>query len=597
MDTIAIIDFGGQYTHLIANRIRRLGAYSEIVSSNTNLTDLTRFKGIILSGSPHSVLNGKSPSVDVGVFGLGIPILGLCYGHQLMAKMLGGTVCRGHQREYGVANIDIPSDEGIFKSFNGTQQIWMSHGDAVEKLPPGFTIFGSTPDCETAAVGDPSRHFYGLQFHPEVTDTPNGMKLLSDFIDECGVRRQWDPNGFLSEISENLRRDCGERRVFLLVSGGVDSTVAFTLLNKTLGPERVLGLHVDNGLMRHWESRDIAEYMDEHGFHNLHSVDAGDEFLDALKGVCDPEQKRTIIGNTFLSVQQNEQKRLGLNTDEWLLGQGTIYPDTIESAGTEHADKIKTHHNRVDIILEMIERGLIIEPLAQLYKDEVRMLGEKLGLPKKLVWRHPFPGPGLGVRTLCSDGKPMEIDSEIRRQVEQLASGAGYKGYVLPVCSVGVQGDERSYAHPALLVGKRDWAFLEQLSTSITNSIAGINRVVLGINTVGQPDYQLIEAYITKERLDKLRAVDNIVTETLYDSGEYGEIWQMPVVLLPLINGDGNECVVLRPVRSQEAMTARFMPLRESTVSRIVEQVEKLRGVGDIFFDITHKPPGTIEWE
>ncbi len=597
MDKIAIIDFGGQYTHLIANRIRRLGVFSEIVSSDISPSDLAKYKGIILSGSPHSVLEERSPNVHIGIFQLGIPILGLCYGHQIMAKSLGGTVCQGLRREYGIAKIKIESDSAILKDFQGIQQIWMSHGDAVDVLPSGFRVLGSTPDCVNAAVGDETRHFYGLQFHPEVTDTPNGIKILSAFIDICKVKREWDPNGFLSEISQNLRRDCGNRKVFLLVSGGVDSTVAFTLLNEALGPERVLGLHIDNGLMRHWESLDIAEYMEAHGFHNLHSVDAGKEFLQALEGVWDPEQKRVIIGNTFLSVQKNEQKRLGLNTDEWLLGQGTIYPDTIESAGTQHADKIKTHHNRVDIILDLIKKGLVIEPLAQLYKDEVRMLGEKLGLPKKLVWRHPFPGPGLGVRTLCSDGTPVEMSVDTGDQVRRLAAESGYEGYVLPVRSVGVQGDGRTYAHPALLTGERNWECLEQVSTSITNNVSGINRVVFGISLQEPVGYRLIEGYVTKKRLDKLRKVDNIVTETLYDTGEYEKIWQMPVVLLPLVNSRGGECVVLRPIRSQEAMTARFVPLYDTTISKIVNQIEKIEGIGDIFFDITHKPPGTIEWE
>jgi len=385
--------------------------------------------------------------------------------------------------------------------------------------------------------------------------------------------------------------------VFLLVSGGVDSTVAFTLLNNTLGNERVLGLHIDNGLMRHNESRSIIEYMHQHGFDNLKIIDASDDFLNELKGITEPEKKRVIIGNMFLKAKEKAFEMLQLNADEWILAQGTIYPDTIESAGTKHADRIKTHHNRVDLILELIERGQVIEPLAQLYKDEVRELGETLGIPKELIWRHPFPGPGLGVRALCSDGTGTEPAKEDIEKLAAVTNGTGYHITILPVCSVGVQGDERSYAHPALITGTCDWKRLEELSTRITNSVRSVNRVVYGIRTATKPVYTLINADLNRKRLDKLRAVDNIVTEQLYKSGEYGTVWQMPVVLLPLVNEAGGECVVLRPIVSQEAMTARFLPLMQETIDAIVQKTAEINGIGDIFFDITHKPPATIEWE
>ncbi len=595
MDTIAVLDFGGQYSHLIANRIRRLSVYSEIVPCDIAAADLERFTGLIFSGGPHSVLDPGTPTIDPAVLELGKPILGLCYGHQLIAKLLGGRLSRGIAREYGLARLQIVADSPLFTGLSDTEQIWMSHGDAVEELPPGFASLGTTGDCSSAAVGNEAKRIYGLQFHPEVTDTPNGMTVLENFLDICGCRREWNSETFMLEIRDEIRQTCGDRKVFLLVSGGVDSTVAFALLNEVLGPDRVQGLHVDTGMMRLDESADIMVYMRDHGFDNLEIVDASDAFLEALAGISEPEAKRNIIGNKFIEVQKQAQADLGLNIEEWVLGQGTIYPDTIESAGTEHADRIKTHHNRVDVILELMQKGLVIEPLAQLYKDEVRLLGEALGLPHHLVWRHPFPGPGLGVRLLCSDGEEAPVAEETAAAVRTMAAAAGYDGFVLPVKSVGVQGDGRSYAHPALVAGPRDWDALQELSTRLTNSVKGINRVVYGLRLSNPDDYRLIEGYMTRDRLDVLRRIDHVATEALFAGDEYHRIWQMPVVLLPLVNRDNNECCVLRPMTSQEAMTARFAPLARETFDAILNA--DVPGIGDIFFDITHKPPGTIEWE
>jgi GMP synthase (glutamine-hydrolysing) len=596
-EKIVVLDFGGQYAHLIANRIRRLGVYSEIVQAETPAQALGDCAGIILSGSPHSVLEQGSPTIDKSILDLGIPILGLCYGHQLIARLLGGVVAKGMIREYGRATLRILKNVPLFAGLDREEQVWMSHGDTVKTLPASFETLAFTSDCTLAAVGDTARRIYGLQFHPEVTDTPHGMKLLDNFLTICGCRRDWNPIARLDRLIEDIRKQCGARKVFLLVSGGVDSSVAFALLIKALGPDRVMGLHIDNGLMRWRESADILEYLTGHGFDNLKIEDASGDFLKGLDGVVDPEKKRMAIGNMFIGAKERAFARLKLNPDEWILAQGTIYPDTIESAGTKHADRIKTHHNRVDIILDLIARGQVIEPLAQLYKDEVRELGAMLGLPKKLIWRHPFPGPGLGVRVLCSDGNADAIDTAASERIDEMAHAVGYRSVILPLRSVGVQGDGRTYAHPALLAGERDWKRLEELSTRMTNTVRAVNRVVFGLRVCDPLSYRLIDASITRERLDKLRAVDRIVTEALLASGEYDTVWQMPVVLLPLVNKQGNECVVLRPITSQEAMTARFMPLKDATVSTIIEEAQNVPGIGDIFFDVTHKPPATIEWE
>jgi GMP synthase (glutamine-hydrolysing) len=597
MEKIVVIDFGGQYAHLIANRIRRLGVYSEIALPDVPAGNLTGYGGIVLSGSPHSVLEAGSPSIDPAILDLGIPILGLCYGHQLIAQALGGAVAKGSVREYGRAEMRLIKESPLFAGLDPVEQVWMSHGDTVETPAPSFEILASTDDCPAAAVGNNAARIYGLQFHPEVTDTPHGMKILDNFLTICNCTRSWSPKTYVATLIQSIRERCGDRKVFLLVSGGVDSSVAFALLTAAIGPERVMGLHIDNGLMRLDESADILDYLGRHGFNNLKIEDATDDFLGALGGVVDPEEKRRAIGRMFIEVKDRVFAGLRLNPDEWLLAQGTIYPDTIESAGSRHADRIKTHHNRVDVIIELIARGLVIEPLAQLYKDEVRELGEALGLPKHLVWRHPFPGPGLGVRVLCSDGLAAASDSTATAQVAAIAAPAGYRSLILPVRSVGVQGDGRTYAHPVLLSGDQDWRKIEEISTRITNAVRSVNRVVYSLSKGSSPSYRLIAATITRPRLAVLRAVDHLVTEALFSSGEYDSVWQMPVVLLPLVNERGGECVVLRPIVSQEAMTARFIPLRHETLEGIVEKAKTIAGIGDLFIDVTHKPPATIEWE
>jgi GMP synthase (glutamine-hydrolysing) len=597
MDTIAILDFGGQYTHLIANRIRRLGVFSEIVENNVPAEECKRYKGIILSGSPHSVLDHDRPVFDSSVLSLPVPVLGLCYGHQIMAMGLGGRISRGIRREYGIAHMRVLNKQGLFNGLDDSEQIWMSHGDAVETLPEGFEILAATETCAIAAMGNTTKRKYGLQFHPEVTDTPHGMKILDNFIDLCRCSRQWNAETFQKKIADETKTACAGKKVFLLVSGGVDSTVTFALLNRILGPRRVIGLHIDNGLMRLEESAGILDYMKFHGFDNLRIVDASDRFLEGLHEVAEPEEKRRIIGSGFIEVQEQALRDFELNPSEWILGQGTIYPDTIESAGTQHADRIKTHHNRVEAVLDLLKKGEIIEPLAQLYKDEVRELGKAIGLPDKLLWRHPFPGPGLGVRLLCSDGAAVSIDVKAQGMVTEQAQKAGYASEVLPLRSVGVQGDSRTYAHPALVCGPRDWMRLEDLSTAITNSVREVNRVIYGLRLEGLPQYRLIRAFVTKERLETLRAFDSIVTEALHRFGEYASVWQMPVVLLPLVNKQGDQCAVLRPILSQEAMTARFARLKDETIDYILGESKKVKALGDIFYDVTHKPPGTIEWE
>jgi GMP synthase (glutamine-hydrolysing) len=594
---IVVVDFGAQYAHLIARRVRQLGVYSEIVLPEEPIEELQDCKGIILSGGPCSVYEEDAPKVDAKLFELGKPVLGLCYGQQLMAQALGGKVALGCVREYGTAELKVVRGEGVFAGLKGKETVWMSHGDKVEEIPQGFEAIGKTSDCENAAIADFSRKFFGLQFHPEVTHTPSGMKILENFVFKvCGCEKDWSIERFLGEKVKEIVEQVGERKVFLLASGGVDSTVALALLNKALGKEKVYSLHVDTGFMRKDESKKVKQALKGIGVSSFHVVDASEDFFKDLEGKFEPEEKRKIIGGKFIEVQRRELEKLGLNEEEWVLGQGTIYPDTIETAETKHAAKIKTHHNRVPIIKAMIEAGKVLEPISQLYKDEVRELGEKLGLPHGMVWRHPFPGPGLAIRCLCSDGKNGMVDAGLDKRLNAAVEKFGFKARALPIKSVGVQGDARTYAHPALLEGKLDWKALERASTALTNSFPEANRCVYAVKPNVIESVELEEAYLTEERIKVLQEADDIVMEEIAKQGLMEEIWQFPTILLPLKVNEG-EVVVLRPVLSKEAMTAKFYPMEKGVLEEIAEKVLALDGIGAVLYDVTHKPPGTIEWE
>jgi GMP synthase (glutamine-hydrolysing) len=360
----------------------------------------------------------------------------------------------------------------------------------------------------------------------------------------------------------------------------------------------VLGLHIDNGLMRKNETANVMKALSTLGFNNLKVIDSTDDFLKAVDGVTDPQAKRQAIGDEFIYVKDRELSKLNLDPENWLLGQGTLYPDIIESGGSRHSDVIKTHHNRTDLVKELVSQGKVVEPLDQLYKDEVREVGEKLGLPHDLVWRHPFPGPGIGVRVLCSTGgeKSNDFGETAGKLYDMLGSGV-YDSIVLPIRSVGVQGDCRTYAHPAAIDGPLDWENLEQISTSVTNSITGINRVVLKIGGGDLEPLMSFPSTLTRDRLDLLREADNIAMNVLREHGIYEKIFQMPVVLIPIASVDGKECVVIRPLESSDVMTARFYHMPEESVREIADKILALGKIEYVFYDITNKPPGTFEWE
>jgi len=588
--SIVVLDYGGQYAHLIASRIRRFGVFTEIREPEVSAAVLKDAAGIILSGGPQSVYDLGSPQADPAIFQLGIPVLGICYGLQWMAHVLGGEVKQGKVKEYGHTLIRTVEGGGRLLSDCGEScTVWMSHGDEAVSLPEGFKLIATSDACKNAAFADEDRNFYAIQFHPEVTHTEHGVDILRRFTELCHAA-PWSIKSYADEVAKQIQQEVGDKKVFMLVSGGVDSSVAFTLLNKVLGPDRVQGLLVDTGLMRKDEVQLVKDAFDALGITNLRTEDASEEFFANLKEVYDPEEKRRIIGETFLSVQKRVSEKMGLSMEDgWMLGQGTIYPDTIETGATKHADKIKTHHNRVEAVQKMIDEGLVIEPLKDLYKDEVRRLGEELGLPHDFVWRHPFPGPGLGVRILCG-AEPSLPGDEYPLDFPHAA---------LPVQSVGVQGDGRSYRHALALFSDEPTVITEEmrtLATSIPNATPLYNRVLLCTSQADLPSFSFTPGYITQERADLLREADAIVDEEMKSAGLYKEIWQFPVVLLPF-GTNGGESVVLRPIASTDAMSASAVALPSPVLKKMTERIIQLDGIDLVFVDLTNKPPGTIEWE
>jgi len=506
-EKILILDFGSQYTQLIARRVREAGVYSEIYAGDIDHQSISDFNptGIILSGGPESAFSDDSPKAAAEIFSMGVPILGICYGMQTMTEQLGGHVQSSTHREFGYAEVSIKTSNRLFKGIEVSQdclQVWMSHGDRVETLPEGFEIIGKSDSSPMAAMANDEKLFFGLQFHPEVTHTNKGQIIIENFVHQiCGCGSEWTAGNIIENDINNIREEVGDDQVLLGLSGGVDSSVVAALLNRAIG-EQLTCIFVDNGLLRLNEGDQVMEVFSTHMNLNVIRVDAEDLFLSKLQGVEDPEEKRKIIGNTFIEVFEEEASKL-VNV-KWL-AQGTIYPDVIESAGakTGKAHVIKSHHNVAGLPEDMTLK--LIEPLRDLFKDEVRVIGKELGLPSELVDRHPFPGPGLGVRIL---GEVKKEFADLLRQadsifIEELVTNNLYHdvsqafSVFLPVKSVGVMGDGRKYDYVIALRAVEtsdfmtaNWAklpydFLDVVSTRIINEVEGISRVTYDIS--GKP--------------------------------------------------------------------------------------------------------------
>lgn len=603
-DTIAVIDFGGQYAHLIATKVRRMRVYAEIRQPEDPIEMYRSVKGIIISGSPSFSAFGEDSGYTKAIYDLPIPILGFCFGHQEIAKHYGGKIVHGG-KEWGHTELHVCAESPVFKGLGKVEQVWMSHFDTVTEIGPDFEEIGFSKlgrDGEVhrfAAIASDKLKRYGFQYHPEVDDTVHGETMIRNFVlDVCGCRPTWTMGNYVEEQVRRIRERVGDQSVFLLASGGIDSTVCAVLLGKALGPERLHLLHVDNGLMRKDESKAVLERFRTAGLGtNLHFIDASEDFLKALAGIVEPEKKRLAIGNSFIEVFEREARRLGIQ--DHLLGQGTIYPDTIETGGTKRADTIKTHHNRVPLVEEMIKAGRVIEPLAELYKVEVRELGELLGLDRDMVWKHPFPGPGLGVRLLCSAGAADTAEFErIVPEVKAAAGKFGVEAEVLPFRSVGVKADLRAYEHPVLLSSDKPWERIVETAGTIFRDVDGVNRCVWNLGGGAPKAFEPLAATVTRDRLDLLREADALVMDGLRRHGLYDDIWQCPTVMVPLrIDGRGREFVIIRPIHSERAMTARPARLPESLIAELRDAILALPGVSGLALDVTSKPPGTIEWE
>ncbi len=513
-ERILILDFGSQFTQLIARRVREAGVYCEIHPYTQPLDAIRHFapRGIILSGGPASVHAGAAPTIDPALFALGLPVLGICYGEQLMCQLLGGAVEAGVTREFGRSQLEITAENQLFEgvwTVGQTPQVWMSHGDKITALPPGFMVTARTATAPYAAIADEARRLYGVQFHPEVVHTPEGSKLIANFVQRiCACHGQWSMQAFRHEKLSAIRAQVGGKRVICGVSGGVDSSVVAKLLHEAIGTQLV-SIFVDTGMLRLNEGEEVKRRFEEHYKIPLVYVDASQLFLQRLAGVTDPERKRKIIGETFIEVFEREAAQFN---DAEFLAQGTLYPDVIESVSFHGGPSvtIKSHHNVGGLPERMKMR--LVEPLRELFKDEVRALGVELGLTHDLVFRHPFPGPGLAIR---------------------------------------------------------------------------------------------IPGEITLEKLNLLRRADAIYIEELRNHGLYDQIWQAFCVLLPVktvgVMGDARtyeSVCALRAVTSTDGMTADVFHFPHDVLHRIaVRIVNEVRGINRIVYDITSKPPGTIEWE
>lgn len=507
--TIVVLDFGSQYTQLIARRIRDLGVYSEIKPFHTGIEEIRSLhpKGIILSGGPSSVYAKDAPLPSDDIFSLGCPVLGICYGLQIIAHMFGGTVDEAQRREYGRAPIQVDDFSDLFKNLDSSLDVWMSHGDHLTKIPDGFASIAHTGNAPIAAIKNKDKQIYGIQFHPEVVHTPKGKEIIANFLfDICACETNWNPEAFVDTAVGEVRRRVGSKKVLCALSGGVDSTVAAYIVARAIG-RQLTCVFVDTGMLRHREAEEVCAFYENADF-NFKFVDAGQRFLSKLQHVVDPEKKRKIIGEEFIRVFEQQAAEIG---DMDYLVQGTLYPDVIESVSVRGPSAtIKSHHNVGGLPDKM---GLeLIEPLRELFKDEVRKVGRELEVPAFILGRHPFPGPGLAVRVL---------------------------------------GD------------------------------------------------------ITGERLNTLRAADNIFIDELHQNSLYDEIWQAFAVLLPIqtvgVMGDERtyeNVVALRAVTSMDGMTADWAVIPDKILARISNRIiNEVKGVNRVVYDISSKPPSTIEWE
>lgn len=602
-EAIAIVDLGGQYCHMIGRRLRDFGVRADLFPNTVKAMDLRSYRGVILSGGPQSVNDPDAPTIDDRILDLGLPILGICYGHQLLAKKLGCNVKSLGHGEYGKATLSVNNSVDLFIETPKSQTVWMSHGDSVEDLIPGMQVLARTQTCPIAAFAHVERNIYGVQFHPEVAHTQFGGALLKNFSRRiCRVTETETIRDRVDRLLDEIRVQVGDRKVLFFVSGGVDSTVAFSLCAKALPRSQVFGIYVDTGFMRKNETAELESILRKAGLADRLAIrDESKRFWDTFASISHEditseegaELKRREIGRLFVDIQKEAMLEYGIDHDHWLLGQGTIYPDTIESGGHgNHTAVIKTHHNRCEEIRELIARGKVIEPLAEFYKDEVREVGAELGLHTDLVERWPFPGPGLAIRTLCS-----EENKNAAEEIDLPSEFSSFEAAGFPIRSVGVQGDFRTYRNLLVVKGPLRYPALSNLSTFMCNRGRRFNRVIaLVTGKIGLYNGSIVRSDLKKDRVDLLRDADHIVKEIMHEENLMDRVWQFPIILIPL-SFAGGESIVLRPVNSEDGMTANFGRLPVKVLRRMGDAIAALPGIDAVFLDVTDKPPATIEWE
>ena len=617
MEKLAILDCGGQYTKVIDRRVRELGVKSDIFPINIKAEELKEYQSIILSGGPNSVSSDQRLKFDEKIFELGVPVLGICYGMQLMSDYFGGTVAGNVVKEYGQNEIWIDTSSPIFDGLEENQKVLMSHGDTVKIAPEGFKVIAKSGQA-IAAIGNDEKKMYGLQFHPEVDLTENGMKILENFIRKVAKYQDFYALDDRIETSiKMIKEKVGNNKVVVLVSGGVDSAVTAALLIKALPAENVYAIHIDSGFMRKNESDVICENLKKLGLKNLIRENAKDYFFNTVVEVegkkigplvdtIDPEAKRQIIGEIFIRIANNVIERLGLDPETTFIAQGTLRPDLIESGNPDisgYAHKIKTHHNDVAIVREARKKGLIVETNSDWHKDEVRKVARKLGLEESIASRQPFPGPGLAIRLICHDkSEEAEITSDEVQKINSIIEGTSEKAQILPIKSVGVQGDCRSYRNLGVLYGNGvdfSWSEVTTLAKQITDSINTINRVAYILNKK-EIDQKIncFDMKINDECVDLLRELDKIVTSNL----ETSKVSQTFAVLVP-IGITKKYSVAIRTFVTNDFMTGRpgeiGKEVEKKDIQNIVKEIEEKFSdkIEFIMYDVTSKPPATCEWQ
>jgi GMP synthase (glutamine-hydrolysing) len=626
---LAILDAGSQFGKVIDRRIRELGVESILLPLDTPVEELNQYRAIIISGGPESVYGEKAPKYDPNLFSLKVPMLGICYGLQLMVHANGGLVEKKPVREDGVSTIQLMNNSLLFSDLPKQQSVLLTHGDTVETLPDGFLQTADSSGL-LAAAEYPQKQWYGVQFHPEVDLTEHGQAIFSNFLFKIAkFEGSFTVENRADQAVTYLQKAIGDKNVVVLVSGGVDSTVTAALLSKAIPAKQIYALHIDTGFMRQDESKVVLTSLKKLGI-NPKYIDASETFFNAtteykgqqtkpLKEVTDPQQKRHIIGDTFIKVMQQVVAEWDLDPEKTMLAQGSLRPDLIESASKHisgNADVIKTHHNDTDLVRALRDAGKVVEPLQEYHKDEVRKLGTELGLPDELVWRQPFPGPGLAIRILCAQQpfKDLEFEQATKKlqQVVVEKSNDLVTG-LLPVRTVGVQGDGRTFSYLAMLgttdatVPKSeqiDWKTVFTVAKTIPTRVHQVNRIVY---VFGQHDTNGIDDFVptklTPDVIEQLRAADAIVNQELLNHGLIKSLTQVPVTSFPISFGvKGARSIGIRTFITNDFMTGvpavpgKQMPHQalDTIVSRILQEVP---GIARVAYDLTAKPPGTTEWE